>query len=40
MIFRKIFKKHKGNQKNMYPNYREDRKSLGYEAVMDTTCGL
>ena len=23
----------------MYPNYKEDRKALGYEAVIDTTCG-
>ena len=23
----------------MYPNYIEDRKALGYEAVIDTTCG-
>lgn len=23
----------------MYPNYFEDQKSLGYEALIDTSCG-
>ena len=24
----------------MYPNYIEDRKALGYEALNDTRCGI
>lgn len=24
----------------MYPNFSEDRKSLGYELINDTSCGI